>query len=212
MSVNGQILQTPACLVTPNDRVLVRGRPLPMAERTRLWRFHKPRGVLVTTRDPQGRRTLFDLLPPTLPRVLSVGRLDYNSEGLLLLTNDGALARFLELPKTGWIRRYRVRAFGTLSKSALQTLAQGLTLDGITYGPILVEPEDTPGPNTWYTVRLREGKNREIRKVFNHFELEVSRLMRLSFGPFELGHLERGSLDEIRPKTLKEQLGNWNTR
>lgn len=205
VAVNGKVLDGPAVVVGPRDRVTVDGKPLPEAEATRLWRYHKPRGLVTTRRDPEGRATVFDNLPPALPRVISVGRLDLTSEGLLLLTNDGGFARFLELPSTGWPRRYRVRAYGSVDAGRLAALAQGITVDGVRYGPIEAGIERQQGGNLWLTVSLREGKNREIRKVLETLDLSVNRLIRVAYGPFQLGGLEPGAVDEIRPKVFKEQ-------
>jgi 23S rRNA pseudouridine2605 synthase len=205
--VNGKVLTSPALNVSAQDRITVDGKPLPFRERTRLFRYHKPPGLITTHRDDRGRRTVFDALPDDLPRLISVGRLDFNSEGLLLLTNDGGLARILELPETGWLRRYRVRAHGRVDLVALTKLARGVRLDGVSYGPIEARLDREQGDNVWLTVALREGKNREVRKVLEHLGLKVNRLIRVSFGPFQLGELRRGEIDEIRTRTLREQLG-----
>jgi 23S rRNA pseudouridine2605 synthase len=207
VSVNGKVIESPALDVGPNDVVLVDGEPLPARERTRLWFYHKPRGLVTTNHDPEGRPTVFDALPEDLPRVLSVGRLDINTEGLLLLTNDGGLARMLELPETGWLRRYRVRAFGQVNQGQLDTLKGGVTIDGIQYGPVIAQFEREQGSNTWLTVDLREGKNREVKTVLEHLGLQVNRLIRVSFGPFQLGDLPEGEAEEVRSKVLKDQLG-----
>lgn len=208
VSVNGKVLESPALDVGPNDVVLVDGEPLPARERTRMWLYHKPRGLVTTNHDPEGRPTVFDALPEDLPRVLSVGRLDINTEGLLLLTNDGGLARMLELPETGWLRRYRVRAFGSVTQDRLDTLRDGVTIDGVSYGPVVARFERQQGSNTWLEVDLREGKNREVKTVLEHLGLEVNRLIRISFGPFQLGDLAEGEADEIRSRVLKDQLGD----
>lgn len=205
--VNGRVLETPACVVGPADMVLVDGKPLPVVERTRLWRFHKPAGVVTTHRDPQGRPTLFDILPPGLPRVVSVGRLDLNSEGLILLTNDGALARRLELPATGWVRRYRVRVNGHVDPARLAALEAGVTVDGVAYGSIRAVLDGQKGDNAWLTVSLREGKNREIRRVMEHLGHRTNRLIRVAYGPFQLGELERGAAAEVPGRVLRDQLG-----
>lgn len=207
VSVNGKVIESPALDVGPNDVVLVDGEPLPARERTRLWFYHKPRGLVTTNHDPEGRPTVFDALPEDLPRVLSVGRLDINTEGLLLLTNDGGLARMLELPETGWLRRYRVRAFGQVNQGQLDTLRDGVTIDGVQYGPVVAQFEREQGANTWLTVDLREGKNREVKTVLEHLGLQVNRLIRVSFGPFQLGDLPEGEAEEVRSKVLKDQLG-----
>jgi 23S rRNA pseudouridine2605 synthase len=207
VSVNGRVLESPALDVGPNDIVLIDGEPLPARERTRMWLYHKPRGLVTTNHDPEGRPTVFDALPDELPRVLSVGRLDINTEGLLLLTNDGGLARMLELPETGWLRRYRVRAFGSVTQDKLDTLRDGVTIDGVSYGPVVARFERQQGSNTWLTVDLREGKNREVKTVLEHLGLDVNRLIRVSFGPFQLGDLPEGEADEIRSRVLKDQLG-----
>lgn len=207
VSVNGTVLDSPALDVKPTDIVLIDGEPLPARERTRLWLYHKPRGVVTTNFDPEGRPTVFDVLPEDLPRVLTIGRLDINTEGLLLLTNDGGLARVLELPETGWLRRYRVRAFGEVTQDVLDTVKDGVTIDGIQYGPVTARFERQQGFNTWLTVDLREGKNREVKTVLEHLGLTVNRLIRISFGPFQLGELEEGEVDEIRSRVLQDQLG-----
>ena len=207
VSVNGQVLATPAVEVKPKDRVLVDGRPLPVAEPARLWRYNKPKGVVTTHNDPQGRPTVFDSLPPDLPRVISVGRLDFNTEGLILLTNDGELARHLELPATGWLRRYRVRAKGRVNADDLGSLKDGVEIEGVRYGPVEVAIDTMQGANTWLTVGIREGKNREVRKVLAHLGLEVNRLIRVSFGPFQLLDLKPGEAESVRRRVLADQLG-----
>jgi 23S rRNA pseudouridine2605 synthase len=207
VAVNGATLTSPAVNVSPGDSVTVDGKPLPAAEPTRLWLYHKPRGLVTTARDPEGRPTVFAALPQDLPRVISVGRLDINTEGLLLLTNDGGLTRVLELPATGWLRRYRVRAYGDVPDSALAALADGIAVDGVLYGPIEAAVERSKGDNLWLSLGLREGKNREIKHVLDHLGLTVNRLIRVSFGPFQLGDLEPGAVREIRGKVLRDQLG-----
>ncbi len=207
VSVNGVVLESPARDVGPDDVVMVDGEPLPARERTRMWLYHKPRGLVTTNHDPEGRPTVFDALPEDLPRVLSIGRLDINTEGLLLLTNDGGLARMLELPETGWLRRYRVRAFGSVTQDRLDTLRDGVTIEGVSYGPIVARFERQQGSNTWLTVDLREGKNREVKTVLEHLGLDVNRLIRVSFGPFQLADLPEGEVDEIRSRVLRDQLG-----
>jgi 23S rRNA pseudouridine2605 synthase len=207
VTLNGTVLTSPAVNVGSDDSVLVDGRPLPDAERVRLWRYHKPAGLVVSNRDPRGRPTVFDRLPQELPRVVSVGRLDLNTEGLLLLTNDGELARELELPATGWLRRYRVRAFGMVDQAMLDRLKAGITIDGVRYGPIGASLERVQGGNAWLLFSLREGKNREVKKVCEHLGLKVNRLIRVSFGPFILGDMPRGAVEEVPPRVLREQLG-----
>ncbi len=206
--VNGKILQTPACVVTDTDTIEVDGEPLPDKERTRLWLYHKKSGLVTTSRDPEGRTTVFESLPADLPRVLSVGRLDINTEGLMLLTNDGGLARALELPSTGWLRRYRVRAHGSVTQQQLDELKDGIAVDGVLYGGIEAELERQQGSNVWLNFAMREGKNREVKNVLGALGLEVNRLIRLSYGPFQLGDLESGQVREVRGRTLRDQLGS----
>ncbi|MBM3570964.1 MAG: rRNA pseudouridine synthase [Alphaproteobacteria bacterium] len=207
VAVDGKVLTSPAVVVTAAHIVTVDGTVLPEAERTRLWRYNKPAGLMTTHRDPEGRPTVFQNLPPALGRVISVGRLDFNSEGLLLLTNDGALARRLELPATGWVRRYRARAFGRVEPAALARLDRGLTIDGITYGPIRARLERQQGDNAWIALSLAEGKNREVRRVLEYLGLAVNRLIRVSYGPFQLGHLPPGAAEEVNAQVLRDQLG-----
>ncbi len=207
VAVNGRVLASPACVVGPGDIVLVDGKPVAEPERSRLWRYHKPAGLVTTHRDPQGRPTVFERLPEGMPRVISVGRLDLNSEGLLLLTNDGALARRLELPSTGWVRRYRVRVHGTPEPEALLRLERGVMVDGVAYGSIKAVLDRVQGANAWLTVSLREGKNREVRRVMEHVGLQVLRLIRVAYGPFQLGQLLPGEVDEVTGKVVREQLG-----
>jgi 23S rRNA pseudouridine2605 synthase len=207
VAVNGQIINSPACNVTAHDRVTVDGAALPARERTRLFLYHKPRGLMTTHADPQGRPTIFEHLPADLPRLISVGRLDFNTEGLLLLTNDGALARALELPATGWLRRYRVRAHGAVTQAQLDQLRSGVTISGIHYGAIEAAIDRVQGSNLWLTFAIREGKNREVRNVLGHLGLDVTRLIRVSFGPFQLGELGSGAVEEVRTRILREQLG-----
>ncbi len=207
VAVNGEKLSTPAVNVTPEDRITVDGKPLAARERTRLFMFHKPRGYVTTDRDPEGRATIFDALPEGLPRLVSIGRLDINTEGLILLTNDGGLARVLELPSTGWLRRYRVRANGTTDQAQLDDLRKGIVIEGIEYAGIEAHLDRVQGANVWLTMGLREGKNREIKRVLEHLGLAVNRLIRLSYGPFQLGDLEEGAVDEVRTRVLMEQLG-----
>ena len=207
VSVNGAVLTTPAFLVSESDRIVVDGKPVAEPEPSRLFRYNKPRGLVTTRRDERGRETIFDQLPAGLPRLITVGRLDLNSEGLLLLTNDGGLSRHLELPATGWIRRYRVRAYGPVSDAALGKLARGVTVEGVRYGSIEVSVESTKGDNSWLVVGLQEGRNREIRKVFSHIGLTVNRLIRVAYGPFQLGKLPEGAVEEVPKRVVREQLG-----
>ncbi|WP_082652474.1 pseudouridine synthase [Aureimonas sp. AU12] len=207
ITLNGKRLETPAIDVTMRDRIEVDGKPLPAIERTRLWLFHKPAGLVTTNRDPEGRTTVFDRLPEDMPRVLSIGRLDINTEGLLLLTNDGGLARVLELPATGWLRRYRVRARGEVTQAQLDELRQGVAVDGVFYGAIEATLDREQGSNVWMTLGLREGKNREVKRVLGHLGLDVNRLIRLSFGPFQLGDLDEGAVQEVKGRMLRDQLG-----
>ena len=207
IAVNGKIIDTPATTVGEGDRIEVDGKPLPARERTRLWLYHKPAGLVTTARDPEGRPTVFSALPADMPRVLSIGRLDINTEGLLLLTNDGGLARILELPDTGWLRRYRVRAHGEITQDQLDPLKDGIAVDGILYGPIEAVMDRAQGANVWLTLALREGKNREVKKVLGALGLTVNRLIRLSFGPFQLGDLPEGEVREIKGRMLRDQLG-----
>jgi 23S rRNA pseudouridine2605 synthase len=207
VSVNGKTLASPALNVTPDDDIRVDGRPIAEAEPTRLWRYHKPVGLVTTHRDPEGRPNVFDHLPDTLPRVISVGRLDLTSEGLLLLTNDGELARRLELPATGWLRRYRVRAYGRVTQEELDALADGVEVEGVRYGPINAQLERMQGSNAWIAVSLNEGKNREVRKVLAALGLKVNRLIRIAYGPFQLGALASGAVEEVPRRVLAAQLG-----
>jgi len=207
VTVNGAVISSPALNVTARDRIVVDGQPLPRAARTRLFRYHKPRGLVTTHADPEGRPTIFRALPKRLPRLISVGRLDINSEGLLLLTNDGGLARALELPATGWLRRYRVRALGRVTQEALDRLRGGITVAGIHYGPIEATLDREQGANVWLTIGLREGKNREVRKVLEQLGLQVNRLIRVAYGPFELGELDDGDVQEVETEELRAALG-----
>jgi 23S rRNA pseudouridine2605 synthase len=207
VSVNGAVIASPALNVKPSDQIAVDGTPLPQRERTRLFLYHKPRGLVTTHSDDRGRPTIFGALPKNLPRLISVGRLDLNTEGLLLLTNDGELARTLELPQTAWLRRYRVRALGSVTQEKLDTLKGGVTVDGMRYGPIDATFDSEKGANVWLTFGIREGKNREVRNVVEYLGLKVNRLLRVSFGPFELGDLERGDVSELEPEAIKQALG-----
>jgi 23S rRNA pseudouridine2605 synthase len=208
VAVNGVTLASPAFTVSPRDKIVVDGKPLPTRERTRLFLYHKPRGLVTTNRDERDRATVFAALPSHLPRVVSVGRLDLNSEGLLLLTNDGGLKRILELPETGWQRRYRVRANGRITQDALDRLNKGIRVDGVEYGPIQATLDRAQGANSWMTMTLREGKNREIRNVLRALGLTVNRLIRVSYGPFQLGELKPGAVEEIKGRALAEPLGD----
>ncbi len=207
VSVNGRTITSPALNVLPEDKITLDGRVLPQREHTRLWLYHKPKGCVTTERDPEGRPTVFDNLPEDLPRVMSVGRLDINTEGLLLLTNDGELKRVLELPATGWLRRYRVRAFGEVTNEQLASLANGVSIDGIDYGPVEAELERGTGDNIWLIMGIREGKNREIKHIAEHLGLAVNRLIRISFGPFQLRDLKPGEAREVSLRLLQQQLG-----
>lgn len=207
VSVNGKLLETSAVTVTGKDKITVDGKPLPEAETPRLWRYHKPKGLITTHNDPEGRKTVFSALPQSMPRVVSVGRLDVSTEGLLLLTNSGALARHLELPSTGWLRRYRVRAKGQITQDRLDALKGGVEIDGVRYGAIDARLDREQGANSWLTVGLREGKNREVKRIAAHLGLDVNRLIRISFGPFSLGDLKTGMVEDIKPGVLAEQLG-----
>ncbi|HAK98058.1 MAG TPA: pseudouridine synthase, partial [Rhodobiaceae bacterium] len=204
VTVNGKTINSPALNVLPSDRITVDGKELAQPDPPRLWRYYKPRGLVTTERDPQGRATIFSKLPDNLPRVLSVGRLDINTEGLLLLTNDGGLKRYLELPETGWLRRYRVRAYGRPDQRKLLELKKGITLEGVHYRGVDVDVERQQGGNVWLTISLREGKNREVKKLLSYVGLEVNRLIRLSFGPFQLGNLETGAVEEIPRRVLRQ--------
>ena len=208
VAVNGRVINSPALDITSNDVVTVDGKPLPERERTRLFLYHKPRGLMTTHDDPEGRPTVFDNLPEGLPRLISIGRLDFNTEGLLLLTNDGGLARTLELPDTGWLRRYRVRAHGDVTQAQLDELKNGIEVEGVKYGPIDATLERDQGANVWLVFAIREGKNREVRNVCAHLGLEVNRLIRVSYGPFQLGEVPEGEVEEIRSRVLREQLGD----
>lgn len=207
VSVDGVVLETPAFKVTPGMEVKVDGVRVGQKTPVRLWRYHKPAGLVTTHKDPQGRPTVFEAVEGRLPRVISIGRLDLNTEGLLLLTNDGGLARRLELPSTGWVRRYRVRAYGRTTKAALDALKDGVEIDGVRYGPVRAEIDQTQGGNQWITLSITEGKNREVRKLMEHLGLKVNRLIRTAYGPFQLGKLAKDAIEEIPTKQLREQLG-----
>ena len=207
VAVNGKVIDSPALNVTTSDKISVDGKPLQAAEPARLWRYHKPTGLVTSAKDEKGRSTIFDKLPEELPRVMSVGRLDINSEGLLLLTNDGELKRKLELPSTGWMRRYRVRIHGRPSDESFKPLRDGLTVEGERFQPMQITLDRQKGANAWATIGLREGKNREIRRAMEAVGLTVNRLIRLSYGPFQLGDLAQGTVEEVRPRIMRDQLG-----
>lgn len=211
VTVDGKKILSPALNVTDKNVITVDGKPLGAAEETRMWRYHKKAGALTTNKDPQGRPTIFELLPEGLPRLMTVGRLDFNTEGLLLLTNDGELARHLEMPQNGWLRHYRVRVHGALKPERLKALENGVTIDRVHYEPIIavLETEKTEGANRWLNVTIQEGKNREIRKVMEHVGLDVTRLIRVSFGPFQLGKIPRGGIEEVPRRVLKDSLGKF---
>jgi 23S rRNA pseudouridine2605 synthase len=207
VSVDGTVLTTPAATVTAASQIRVDGKPVGAPDRPRLWRYHKPKGLVTTHRDEKGRLTVFAALPAGLPRLISVGRLDISAEGLLLLTNDGGLARRLELPATGWLRRYKVRVHGAVDPAGLAALADGIAIGGVSYGPIRAGLERIQGSNAWIGMALAEGKNREVRRVLDALGLQVTRLIRLSYGPFQLGNLAPGAVAEVPQKALAEQLG-----
>ena len=207
VTVDGKTLTTPAVKVTSDMDIRIDGTRVNKPDTARLWRFHKPDDLVTTHKDPQGRPTVFDALAGQLPRVISIGRLDLTTEGLLLLTNSGELARELELPSTGWTRRYRVRAHGRVRQSQLDALKDGIEIDGVQYGPIKAVLDQTQGGNQWITLSINEGKNREVRNVMRHLDLHVNRLIRTAYGPFQLGKLPRGAFEEVPGKQLKEQLG-----
>lgn len=207
VSVNGEVLMSPALNVVPSDRILVDNKPVAAAEPARIWRYYKPKGLVTSNSDEKGRETVFDRLPKDLPRVMTIGRLDLNSEGLLLLTNDGELKRKLELPSTGWVRKYRVRANGYPDDALFAPLRKGITVDGERFQPMQVVLDRQQGANVWLTIGLREGKNREIRRAIESVGMTVNRLIRISYGPFQLGDMKLGEVEEIRPKILRDQLG-----
>jgi 23S rRNA pseudouridine2605 synthase len=209
VKVNGVVIDSPALNVSTSDRIIVDGKPVAEPEPARLWLYHKPAGLVTTERDEKGRDTVFGALPEDMPRVMSVGRLDLNSEGLLLLTNDGELKRKLELPATGWLRRYRVRVKGDGSKIDIDALRRGITVDGVKYAPMEVGFDRQQGANAWYTIALREGKNREIRKAMMAVNATVNRLLRVSYGPFQLGNLKAGEVEEVKRRVLRDQMG-WD--
>lgn len=203
VKVGGKTVKTPALNVTEADTIIVNGKPLQDKEPSRLWLYHKPSGLVTTHKDPEGRPTVFQAMPSDMPRVISVGRLDLTSEGLLLLTNDGDLARKLELPSNGWIRRYRVRSYGAVPQTMIDAMKKGLTIDGVSYGSVEAVLDSQKSNNSWFTVSLTEGKNREIRRIFEHFGCKVSRLMRLSYGPFVMGSLPKGEIKEVPARVIK---------
>jgi len=205
--VNGKLIDSPALNVTPNDRIVVDGKTVGEPDAARLWLYHKPAGLVTTERDEKDRPTVFDSLPENLPRVMSVGRLDLNSEGLLLLTNDGEMKRKLELPSTGWLRRYRVRINGSVSEATLDRLRAGIEVEGIRYQPMVVTFDRQQGANAWLTVSIREGKNREIRRAMQEVGVAVNRLIRVSYGPFQLGNLKQGEVEELKQRVVRDQLG-----
>ncbi len=213
--VNNKLIISPALNVTETDIITVDGKPIDAPEETRVWRYHKPAGVITTAKDPQGRPTVFEKMPPEMPRVVSIGRLDFNTEGLLLLTNDGELARHMELPANAWLRHYRVRVYGDVNSAKLAALAKGITISGIHYEPMKVEIEknekESQGHNKWLSVTIKEGKNREVRKIMEHLDLQVTRLIRVAFGPFPLGKLARGGIEEIPRRALRDSLGTFFT-
>jgi 23S rRNA pseudouridine2605 synthase len=209
VKVNGQTITSPALNVEDSDKISVDGQRLPEKEPSRLWKYYKPRGLVTSHNDEQGRQTIFDVLPDHLPRVISVGRLDLNTEGLILLTNDGELARHLEHPSTGWIRRYRVRVFGDVDPLLLKRLEDGVTIMGVRYGSIMATLDRQQGDNAWITIAITEGKNREIRKVMEHLGYQVNRLIRVSYGPFTLGEMKEGEVLSIPNRVLKDQLGKF---
>lgn len=209
VQVNGKVLSSAACVVHDTDEIIVDGKKLPQKEKTRLFLYHKTAGLVTTNKDEQGRQTIFDKFPKELPRVVTVGRLDINTEGLLLLTNDGELSRYLELPQTGWVRRYRVRAYGHITQNRLDKLKEGLKWDGVRYKPIDAVLESKQGDNVWIEIALTEGKNREVRNVMEAIGLKVNRLIRMSYGPFQLSKLPKGAIQEVKPHLMKEQISEF---
>lgn len=207
VTLNGEPVTTPATKISGLAVIAIDGKPIAEPEQTRLWRYHKPGGLVTTHKDPQGRPTVFENLPKSMPRVVSVGRLDVNSEGLLLLTNDGEIARRLEHPSAGLVRKYRVRLFGKITQEDLDKLAQGVTVDGVKYGPVIADLERSKGAYAWAQVSLKEGKNREVKRLMEHLGCKVARLIRIQYGPFHLGHLEEGAVEEIPAKLWRQHLG-----
>lgn len=207
VKVNGQTIDSPATFITDHS-VKIDDKLINQKQPARLWLFHKPAAVLTTTKDPHNRKTVFDLLPKNLPRVITVGRLDYNTEGLLLLTTSGELSRHMELPKNKWVRKYRARVFGKLNHERLKKLEKGITVDGVRYGSIKVEVDVEKDSNSWLRISLEEGKNREIRKVMEHLGLRVNRLIRVSYGPFSLSDLAVCEAKEVSRKALKNTFGD----
>lgn len=211
VKVNGKVLETPACLVSAADEVIVNGKKIGAAQETRLFLYHKQTGVITSNKDEQGRPTVFDRLPENMPRVVTVGRLDMNTEGLLLLTNDGELSRYLELPATGWKRKYRVRVHGRVSEGKLAKLKKGISHEGVRYKPIIAVLESQTGANSWLEVTLTEGKNREVRRAMEAIDLTVNRLIRVSYGPFNLGSLPKGAMVEVKNSVMKQQIKGFFT-
>ncbi|MFN7039144.1 MAG: pseudouridine synthase [Alphaproteobacteria bacterium] len=206
VKLNGNIVETLGTKADYKDIILIDNKPIDAKDESRLWLYNKSKGLITTHKDPNGRKTVFEALPENMPRVISVGRLDFNSEGLLLLTNDGELARFMEMPQTGWRRKYKVRVFGNIDNLNIKELTSGVTIDSINYKPIEIELENQKGDNSWFIVTLKEGKNREIRKIFEHYGLKVNRLIRIAYGPFQLGNLSVGEVKEVPKKILNDQL------
>ena len=207
VSLNGEPVATPATLVGETALIAIDGKPIAEPEQARLWRYHKPKGLVTTHKDPQGRPTVFQTLPKAMPRVVSVGRLDVNSEGLLLLTNDGEIARRLEHPASGLVRKYRVRLFGKITQADLDRLATGIAIDGVRYGPVIADLERARGAYAWAQVSLSEGKNREVKRLMEHLGCKVARLIRTQYGPFHLGHLAEGAVEEIPARLWRQHLG-----
>ena len=207
VKLDGVAVTSPAINVTENNVVQVDDKPLAPPEAARMWRYHKPSGLVTTHKDEKGRPTVFANLPKHLGRVVSVGRLDFNSEGLLLLTNDGDIARRMEIPASGWTRVYRARLFGKVTQADLDRLATGITIDGVKYGPVIADLERSKGMYSWATVKLKEGKNREVKRVMERLGLKVARLIRTAYGPFQLGQLAQGQVEEIPARLWREKLG-----